>query len=227
VEPRLKDGHTLCRTWDGEALEGWWEVTIKIDGVRAFLSKDGAISRNGKPLYNLEPHWRGLKKPRDVEVYCGSFKETITRVRASTKERPISADQLFDLEPLDPRLDGGLVDNPTPEAIKRMLKRLALDKGYEGLVLRKGNLWIKVKPLETYDVVVTGVIAGEGKHEGRLGALKTPMGNVGTGFSDEMREELWGSPAFVVGETIEVECMQLTPAGMFRHPRFVRMRYDK
>jgi hypothetical protein len=27
--------------------------------------------------------------------------------------------------------------------------------------------------------------------------------------------------------TIEVEAMGLTPAGKFRHPRFVRVRWDK
>jgi ATP-dependent DNA ligase len=50
------------------------------------------------------------------------------------------------------------------------------------------------------------------------------MGKVGTGFSDAMRKEDWNSR---IGEFIEVECMQLTPDGKFRHPRFLKRRWDK
>nr|WP_283842052.1 hypothetical protein [Bradyrhizobium sp. KB893862 SZCCT0404] len=106
-------------------------------------------------------------------------------------------------------------------------------KGYEGLVLRQGDVWLKVKPTETYDVLVTGIIEGTGKHKGRMGALMTPMGKVGTGFSDAERVTFWNyckepdDGRGIMGETIEVECMKLTDDGKFRHPRFVRVRPDK
>lgn len=213
-----------AKAWNGKALKGEWHVTIKIDGVRCLWNGKEWLSRADKPLYNLPP-FDGRK---DCEAYCGGFKETITRIRAKTKDRPIRPDQLFNLEQLDPRLDWGKVEDPSETDIRKLLKR-ALDFEYEGLVLRQGDKWIKVKPHETYDVHVTDIIAGTGKHEGRMGALVTPMGDVGTGFDDAERQDWWDRRFELSrGDTvIEVECMKLTDDGMFRHPRFLRTRPDK
>jgi hypothetical protein len=59
------------QTWSGEDLIGAWEVSIKIDGVRVHNTKEGKLSRKGKPLYNI-PDFEG----EIAEVYCGSFKST-------------------------------------------------------------------------------------------------------------------------------------------------------
>jgi len=77
-----------AKNWSGKDLKGAWEVTIKIDGVRALLTEGVWLSRAGKPLYNLPEPDEDMAG--DFEVYCGGFKETIERVRAKTKDRPIS-----------------------------------------------------------------------------------------------------------------------------------------
>lgn len=239
-----------AKPWNGKDLKGIWEFTLKIDGVRAFWTEDGWVSRNGKPLYNIpDSAVRGCSE-NGYEVYCSkpgrssknNYKATIECVRAKTKDRPVRVDELYALEPLDERLRfnitrlGSAYDNPTAAHIKACLKD-AVAAGYEGLVLRQRDHWLKVKPVETYDVKVTGIIEGTGKHKGRMGALMTDMGKVGTGFTDAERITFWNwhlevyendmVQAPIVGMVIEVECMQLTPAGKFRHPRFVRIRYDK
>lgn len=225
------------KPWNGKDLKGTWEFTLKIDGVRAFWVGDGWVSRNGKPLYNMPRVLNAqLESGEGFEVYCfapgrsskENYKATIERVRAKNKLRPIAADDLYSLSPLDVRLRRFAYLDPTKERIEYELQR-ALADGYEGLVLRQGDKWLKVKPIETYDVKVTGIIEGTGKHKGRMGALMTDMGKVGTGFSDFERIQWWEAeyPEAVAGALIEVECMQLTPAGKFRHPRFVRIRYDK
>lgn len=214
-----------AKPWSGKDLAGQWHVTIKVDGVRTLWSGTEWLSRADKPLYNLPP----FDGRADCETYCGSFKETITRIRAKTKSRPIAADQLFSLNPLDPRLDRGFVNDPTASDISEMLAH-TVKRGFEGLVLRQGDVWLKVKPFETYDVPVTGVFEGEGKHEGRMGYLTTPMGDVGTGFTDEERVWWWKQhrPGLRdIKPTIEVECMKLTDDGKFRHPRFLHIRIDK
>jgi ATP-dependent DNA ligase len=216
-----------AKPWSGKDLKGEWEVTIKIDGVRTLWSGTEWLSRADKPLYNL-PAFDGRA---DCETYCGGFKETITRIRAKTKSRPITADQLYSLEPLDPRLRLPNATNPLAVEIHRWLK-MAVQMGYEGLVLRQGDVWLKVKPVETYDVPVTGIFEGEGKHKGRMGYVSTPMGDVGTGFTDEERVYWWGVPYDKLRSgsppiTIEVECMKLTDDGKFRHPRFLHIRIDK
>lgn len=217
-----------AKNWSGKDLKGVWNVTIKIDGVRALWNGKEWVSRNGKPLYNL-PHQMLIPKvANDVEVYCGGFKATIERVRAKTKDRPIEVDQLFSLDPIDRRLVLPALTDPIAETIISLMNTV-ISQGFEGLVLRQGDTWLKVKPTETFDVPVTDMLAGTGKHDGRMGALMTPMGKVGTGFSDAEREEWWKHRfERTKGDTIiEVECMKLTDDGKFRHPRFVRTRPDK
>ena len=63
--------------------------------------------------------------------------------------------------------------------------------GFEGLVLRQNENWIKVKPEETHDVAITGFVEGNGKHLGRLGYVTTDKGAVGAGFTDAERQLLW------------------------------------
>lgn len=228
-----------AKNWSGKDLKGVWQVTIKIDGVRALWNGTEWISRRGTPLYNLPRYSSG---PVDCEVYCGGFKETIERVRASTKPRPVHKHQMYGLHPLDGRLKLKVLKDPTAAEITSLMNSV-IEKGYEGLVLRQEvvlptesglnyfteHTWLKVKPTETYDVPVTDMLAGTGKHEGRMGALMTPMGKVGTGFTDAEREEWWKHRfERTKGDTIiEVECMKLTDDGKFRHPRFVRTRPDK
>lgn len=229
-----------AKDWPKKNLKGLWHVTVKIDGVRCLWSGKEWLSRADKPLYNLPP----FDGRPDCEAYCGEptmtssqrFRQTISQIRAKTKARPIRPDQLYRLDVLDPRLDLGTIVDPTVFQVMALMDE-QVQKGNEGLVLRKlGDdvmpVWYKVKPIETYDVRVTGIFEGEGKHKGRMGYLATPMGDVGTGFTDEERELFWG--AFmnqtednVVGTIIEVECMKVTDDGFFRHPRFMRLRPDK
>lgn len=216
-----------AKPWSGKDLKGQWEITRKVDGVRCLYDDLlGWQSRADKPLYNL-PAFDGRG---DCEAYCGSFKDTITKIRAKTKDRPITAAQLFSLDPIDPRLIIGYYCDPPAKFITQLMK-VEVAAGNEGLVLRRDEVWLKVKPIETYDVKVSGVFEGEGKHRGRMGYLTTPMGDVGTGFTDAEREWWWinrfpvmrNAPAV----TIEVECMKLTDDGKFRHPRFLHIRIDK
>lgn len=213
-----------CKKWNGKDLRGEWAVYRKLDGVRALVIRERVVSRKGKPLYNLDRH---ATRFTDAEVWLGDFKRTIQAVRTSSRAVAIPRSAIYPLDPPDVRLILRWTANPTAAAIRVLLKRYKR-KGEDGLVLRQGDRWLKVKHEDTYDVKVTGVLPGKGKHRGRLGALLTTMGRVGTGFSDKLRGEKRNALALHwVGKTIEVACTQLTPAGKFRHVRFVRVREDK
>jgi hypothetical protein len=218
------------RSWNGKGLSGEWSVTIKIDGVRAIWHDNhGWLSRANKPLYNIPP-WQP-DRSRDCEVFVGSFKDTIraTRTKFARGDTPsILPAHMYGLDQLDTRLHWGTLIDPNPSEIRAELRR-ANDSGHEGLVLRQGNHWIKVKPNETHDVTITGFVEGRGKHIGRLGFVTTAKGAVGSGFSDTERDELWAKAKAgqLVGQMIEVSCLEITPDGQFRHPYFVRMRPDK
>jgi ATP-dependent DNA ligase len=62
-----------------------------------------------------------------------------------------------------------------------------------------------------------------------LGFITTGRGNIGSGFSIEERRDLWAkaNAGTLIGQIAEVNCMELSPAGKFRHPTFIRMRPDK
>lgn len=123
--------------------------------------------------------------------------------------------------------------------------------GYDGLILRDGNAtWasglarngelIKVKPSVTLDLRCNGVIQGEGKHAGKLGAISVSFHGVnscvGTGFSDEQRDSFWkgatrNDPDDLllnpIGQIVEVECMCVNTNNTLREPRFKAVRWDK
>ena len=217
------------KLWKGNDLEGEWEFTVKIDGVHAIWDKDkGFLSRNGKPLYNANDSGReiGADHGEEYELFCGSFKETISIVRSSkTEKRSVTKYEIFDLEPeIDPRLYLFTMINPYAEDVEIVFKEV-IDKGYEGLVLRGPNgERLKVKDKITLDLTVTDVVEGKGRNKGRVGALVTSRGKV-SGMTDKEREEFWEGD--IIGKVIEVECMELTESGKMRHARFIRIRDDK
>lgn len=210
------------KLWNGKDLKGEWEVTLKLDGIRMLRDEDGKpVSRSGKPLYNLQHVPADIT---DAEIFDCNWETSISAVR--TKDgTPVQTSEVYSLDPIDPDLLLSSVIDPSAEEIQAKLES-AVANGYEGLVLRQGNKWLKVKPTETYDVEVTGMIEGTGRLTGKMGALVTEMGKVGTGFTDDERLVFWNLQR-IIGRTIEVECMSLTPAGKFRHPRFKRVRWDK
>ena len=91
-------------------------------------------------------------------------------------------------------------------AIAKFYDTWVEQRGAEGVVVRRQNGSVyKIKKVLTYDLAVIGVTPGKGKHKGRLGALVVAWGlrertgrihygyatNVGTGFSDQDRAEIW------------------------------------
>lgn len=215
--------------WDGSDISGPGTITIKLDGVRGIWDGTKWLSRAGKPLYNIPE----VDTVGHYEIYSCSHKNTIVATRTQfpdTSTPKIVRRHLYQLWPeLDNRLyicqfDGIL----TAESIIEY-REATIDAGDEGLVIRTSDVWYKVKALYTLDVIITDAIIGKGKHAGRLGAIMTDYGKVGTGFSDKERIELWvmHQQGELVGKLIEVACMEFTPDDKFRHPRFIRLREDK
>jgi hypothetical protein len=228
----LRGEELRMKLWKENDLEGMWDITVKIDGVNAIWSAEkGFLSRREKPLYNANQAGMdvGAIEGEVYEIFCGSFKETISIVRSSkTEKREVTEYELFDLEPeIDPRLHLITLENPRADDIKEVFKAV-LDKGYEGLVLRGPNgERLKVKDKITLDLTVIDIVEGKGRNKGRVGALVTNMGKV-SGMSDAQREEFWEhGGANIIGKIIEVECMEVTEAGKLRHARFIRERWDK
>lgn len=120
----------------------------------------------------------------------------------------------------------------SPAHLGVMLKAIE-SLGGEGLMLRQaGSLYepkrsrtlLKVKSFFDVEGVVLAHFPGNGKHEGRLGALHCRLDSgalvdVGTGFTDAERE---APPP--LGARVTIRYQELTPAGIPRFPVFVSER---
>lgn len=107
----------------------------------------------------------------------------------------------------------------------------------EGLILKrkgsmyiagKNNDWVKVKPEETLDLVITGLCPGEkgSKYEGLIGAIQVDYKGVtvrvGSGLTDAMR-----NGDIATGLVAEIAYHEETPDGSLREPRLKAIRKDK
>lgn len=120
------------------------------------------------------------------------------------------------------------------DALRTELARIEA-LGGEGLMLRqpgskyvagRSTTLLKVKSFFDAEATVVEQLPGEGRHEGRLGALlvERPDGirfSVGTGFSDAERQS---PPA--IGSLITYRYQELSTAGVPRFPSYVGIRDD-
>lgn len=119
------------------------------------------------------------------------------------------------------------------------LYRQALALGHEGLILkRKGSRyipgknddWVKVKPAETKDLLITGTFPGEkgSKYESMIGGVIVDHAGVavrvGSGITDEDRGR---DPSYFINKIAEIEYHEETPDGSLREPRLKGLRADK
>jgi DNA ligase-1 len=112
--------------------------------------------------------------------------------------------------------------------------------GYEGAMIKdinapykfgRGYEVMKLKAFHDVDLKIKELLEGTGKHVDKLGSVvvefKGVNVQVGSGFSDELRESVWNSPKDFIGRMIEVRYQEVTPDGSLRFPTFVCFRNDR
>lgn len=140
-----------------------------------------------------------------------------------------------------------IVDLDTAEGhdVMRRYAEDVVSMGYEGIMIKdakapyeckRGTAWMKWKPTITVDLTVIDMEEGTGRNEGRLGALvcegiedgKQINVNVGSGLSDEDRDEFWARREELKGFIAEVKADAITQnqdgTYSLRFPRFERFR---
>lgn len=211
-------------------LKGIWEVTYKIDGVRALRGSDGSVvSRNSKPLYNLD-HLEFT----DAEIFRENWETSVSLVRTQSYKE-ITQEDVYQLKrgELDKRLiPNYTLSNPTLEQ-RLACMAVAVAKGYEGIVLRGFSprglpQWIKVVPKKTIDIRITGYEMSD-KRKGYIKCFYTNWGKIpATGFPTMELDTIWLLKAkSYVGKIAEVEFREWTPNKKMRFPAWLRWRFEK
>ena len=95
---------------------------------------------------------------------------------------------------------------------------------------------MKWKPTISVDLNIVGFEEGTGRNLGRLGAIicegvdndRRIRVNVGSGFSDAVRDEYWSNRDHLLGHLVEVQADAVTQnqdgTYSLRFPRFLRFR---
>lgn len=214
-------GYKKVETYDGLSVYDVVDVYIKLDGVRAIRRDDGVVvSRDNKPLNNLDH-----LKFKDAEIFLGDWSSSMSAVRTEAHVE-IGQESVYELSDgiVDSRLYLCTIHSPSPETLRSVMEH-QVSLGNEGIVIRTGDKWLRVVPEKMADIVCTGMLPGSGKNTGKMGALLTEHGKVGTGFTDQQRVDFYNDPP--VGKLIQVKYRELSPSGRLRFPSFKRVRSDK
>ena len=125
--------------------------------------------------------------------------------------------------------------------------KLCIDRGFEGIMIKpelgkyeckRSSLWLKVKPFIEVSLKVIDVEEGTGRNAGKLGALivegtdmdKFIKTNVGSGLTDNNREQYWQARDKLIGQIVEIRADAITQNQeadgeySLRFPRFLRFR---
>ena len=139
------------------------------------------------------------------------------------------------------------LDSAVGELQFKQYNKDAIDAGFEGIMIKdidapyvckRHVAWLKQKPFIEVSLAVVAVEEGTGKNAGRLGAIicegeddgKKIRVNVGSGLTDEQRDEFWKDQDELMGQIVEVRADAATrnqdseDLWSLRFPRFLRFR---
>lgn len=96
-----------------------------------------------------------------------------------------------------------------------------------------GGRPVKAKLRPESDVFITSVFPGTGRFADRAGGFYyatapdgTPVGKVGTGFSEQTRLDMWKRPEDFVGRMARIDAQEQFPGGAYRAPSFISLHED-
>ena len=138
-------------------------------------------------------------------------------------------------------------DTEEGQKVFKNYNAMAIEKGFEGIMIKdrdapyeckRSHYMLKAKPFIEVSLEVVNTEEGTGRNEGKLGALicegtddgKFIRVNVGSGLTDDNRDEFWASKDKLIGQIVEVRADAITKnqdtenEWSLRFPRFLRFR---
>ena len=223
--------HTLLEPWvfDGEIMSGTFQDLMKQVHRKSNVEANDAVLNlfDCVPLVHFEQGvWNASQEFRSSHL--GAFLE---EHHDALPNVTMVGQELVDL------------DSEEGQIRYREINALAIAGGYEGIMIKEPQAvyeckrsvaWLKLKPFIEVSLTVVETEEGTGRNVGKMGALvcegvddgKTIRVNVGSGFSDQQREDFWNCRT--EGEVVEVRADAVTQnqdgTYSLRFPRFTRFR---
>lgn len=225
-----------------EADERWTNVQFKVFDTPSpdQIYCDGKIHKPPILVKNFRGVWEWCRAnlAYPYEIHGRGFERTLTVLKEKITDNPwLSVHQQKRLN----WNNGKALDE------LQVYLNTVLEQGGEGVIVRhpmstwvpkRMNTVLKVKPFTDADATITGFTTGEGRLAGMIGALEVEgeitdaksgrshraCFKLGTGLSDS--ERAYPSTTFKLGDVITYRYRELTPDGIPREGRFLRVRTD-
>lgn len=143
----------------------------------------------------------------------------------------------FELLPILYRgTDTSMITKYLDEAIAQNEEGVMINICNAEYMFKRTTALLKVKKMNTLDLEVVDYEEGSGRLSGTLGAIHVRYKNgnivkVGSGFSDELRKQIWNHDIMIVGKIVEIQYFEETTNAdggiSLRFPVFKDFRPDK
>ena len=246
----IKNGNTVLYSRNGKTLSDNYKRTIVADFNR--LAKEGIIPNyvvfDGELMgsdFTATVSQIHRKSSVDVSSHFYHVFDWVPYSDWINQKPTLSCQEMREkLEDMDLEGNGKFLklvhrDIVPTDDIKKM-HDIYVAQGYEGVMIKRlgdmykfgrGHNVTKLKDFYDVDLEVFSFEEGEGKYQGKLGAIvvknKEVIVNVGSGFSDEERAQIWNNRSDFRGQIAEIRYQEETPDGSLRFPTFRGWRPDK
>ena len=223
---------------DNTCLDG--EITLL---VRGNLSSKDAYKETMKIVRTKDKEKHGIKMLVFDAMSVSDFKTQTSSMTYIQRRQMLDCMSAFDTARYFELLPILYRGSDTSE-ITRILEE-EVSNGEEGIMInicdapyefKRTNGLLKVKKMQTMDLEIIGFEEGEGRLAGKLGAVLVRYKNgnvvkVGSGFSDDLRVNIWANQSDYLGNICEVQYFEETTNAdggeSLRFPIFKDFRPDK
>jgi ATP-dependent DNA ligase len=206
---------------------------------------DGEII--SKSFNDLQKRMNRLEKnintDYDLEFICFDILnvDNISLIDTKQIDRRIILEKLFEKNDLKIKISESIFCHNIQELNDFYYK--CINRGEEGIIVKELDAlwateendrkkWYKVKPVYTSDLKVFKYEYGKGKNkdfitvlyvEDKNGVIRSKV----SGMTDEMKKFITKMKDDIIGKIVEVKYNKVTDTNSLRHPRFIRIRFDK
>ena len=254
-----QDGKCVLHSRNGKVLSNFPHINRAIEDYVG--SSDEAVVIDGEVMSgDFQALMKQLNRKKDVQTddaYLAIF-DMITleefksgKSKLDQVQRKKQLDDFTKTSCLVP-VDWCIINLDTEEgqAEYTEMNRVALEKGYEGLMIKpisglyeckRSYNWLKAKPFIEVSLHIIDLEEGTGKYKGNLGAIQCQGSDdgkfisvsVGSGLTDSMRRSIWDDKGKAMGQVVEIRADAITIGEnsdhySLRFPRFKTFRgFDK